>query len=182
MTKTEKLIPLTPRDIEKLKGRKSGGAGCFLIVAIVIIGTTALLYFLANDIYGGSFNFDGLPVLPVGVVVLPFGLAFIVLAYFIMRRYAGKANKDITEGTKKVVTAQVLKKFTENLDPSNRTNFAIKTAYMVDIDGIAYDVKEEEYQKYEVGMWVEVHKGSYSSEFLGIYDHSNGKLLTEELL
>ena len=182
MTKTEKLIPLTTQDIEKLKARKGGGRGCFLIVVIATVIISVFLYFLVSDIFGGSFfSYNGILIRD-GILVVPFSLAFIALAYFIQRGYSGTASKDVQEGKKKVVTAQVLSQFTEDLDPSRSTSFANTTAYIIDIDGVHYDVKEADYRKFNVGMWVEVHTAPHSGEFLGIYEPGTGRLLADELL
>jgi hypothetical protein len=180
MIKTEKLISLTNQDIEKLKARKTGGIGCFLIVLIAILLISVFLYFLLRDIFGDVWGLGPVD-LPSEIIVFPISLAVIALAFFIMRGYSGKAKKDIRGGMKRVVTTQVLKQYIENLDPSGRSKFANTTAFIVDIDGTGYDMSEEDYRKFNVDMWVDVHTAPLSKEFLGIYEHATGKVITEEL-
>ncbi len=183
METTEKLVPLTQKDIDSLKAEKSGRIGCLLLVLVTIAIATALLYFVMNDmIFSGRFNlYDGRITFTPGAFAIPIGVFLGVVALVMHKRRRGRTSKDIDVGMKKVVTAQVLKRFKGDLDPKRRTNFANTTAYMVGIGGMLYDVTEEEYQNYQEGMWVEVHSAPHSGEFLGIYDPRDGKLLTEML-
>lgn len=88
---TEKQIPLNAQDYQKLKATKGGGLGCFLIVAVVWLIVSGFLYLLVNDLFSGSFRFDnGRIDLPSGIVVVPFSLVFLVLAFFIYRRYPAR--------------------------------------------------------------------------------------------
>lgn len=181
-TVTKTQVPLTTQDYETLKAVKGGGLGCFMIFVVLCLVISTLLYLLITD-EGGSLRLaNRLVEIGLGIIVVPFSLVLILVAFLIFRRYRGKASRDIRLGKKNVVTSQVVRQFKHELDPDRRTKFANTTAHLIEVAGIQYDLKEEDYAKFAAGMEVEVHTAINSGEFLGIYDPRNQQLLCNDIL
>lgn len=172
MEKTEKLVPLSPEEREKVKGGKTGCTGCFVIVIILLLIVSAVLFIVAADMLNSWLLGSFVPLI---------GAALIALAYFIQKRDKLKADRDLIAGQKRILTAQVINQFIKSREGTRHSNHAVTMKYIVNIGGKQYEVSEEDYYKYKEGMWVEVHTAPNSETFFGIYDASDGKLLTEEL-
>jgi len=174
MEKTERLVPLSPEEFEKLKGGKTGSTGCFVIFVILTLIISPIIFFVvaSMDAFLGRVAAFIVPVV---------ALALIALAYFLQRSDKLKTERDLQAGQKRIVTAPVTNQFTRSSEGSQNSNYSVSMSYYVNIAGKEYKVSEEEYYKYKEGMIVEVHTAPNSNTFYGIYDASDGKLLTGEL-
>jgi hypothetical protein len=174
MEKTEKLVPLSAEEFEKLKEGKTGCTGCFVIVIVLTALTSALLFFFLSDGFRHLFS-------PPALIVPLLAAGLLALAYFIRRRDKIRTDHDLRAGRKRVVTAEVINQFIQSSEGTRHSNHAVTMTYVVNIGGKQYKVSEEDYYKYREGMRVEVHTAPHSEIFFGIYDASDGKLLTAEL-
>lgn len=173
MANSERLISLSPEEIEKVKGGKTGCTGCFVIVVVLTIIGAGLSFF----IFGGPVNLGYAPFYLTPVIAA----GIIVLAYFIAKSNKRKAERDLSAGQKKVLTGPVTKQYMKSWETSRRRGSSVTLMYYIDIGGKSYRLSEGDYYKYKEGMMVEVHTAPNSETFLGIYDASDGKLLTSDL-
>lgn len=173
METTERFEPLTAKELESVRGGKTGNTGCFIIATVLIILIGGALVFMMTL---GSLRLGS--VAPVLVALVAAGL--IVLLYYYTQSEKRKADRDLSEGRKRVLTAEVSNQFMKSYEGSRRRGSRVSLSYYVEIAGKAYKVTEEDYYKYKKGMVVEVHTTPYGGTLLGIYDANTKELLLDK--
>jgi hypothetical protein len=174
METTERFEPLTAEEAERVRGGKTGDTGCFVIGTVLTALVSGVLIFMLTL---GPLNLGRAA--PVVVALVAAGL--VAFGYYFMRSEKRKANRDLGEGRKSVLTAEVSKQFMKSYEGSRRRGSSVSISYYVEIAGKAYRVTEEDYYKYKKGMTVEVHTTPYGRTLLGIYDAESKRLLRGEM-
>jgi len=174
METTERFEPFTAEETERVRGGKTGDTGCFVIGTVLTTIVAGVLIFILTL---GPINLGR--VAPVVVALVAAGL--IAFGFYFMRSEKRKADRDLADGRKRVLTAEVSRQFMKSYEGSRRSGSGVSISYYVEIAGKEYRVTEEDYYKYKKGMPVEVHTTAYSGKLLGIYDAESKQLLRGEL-
>lgn len=174
METTERFEPLNAEETEKVRGSKTGDTGCFITGTVLTAVVAGVLIFILTL---GPINLGR--VAPVIVALVAAGL--IVLWYRFMSSEKRKADRDLADGRKRVLTTEVSRQFMKSYEGSRRRGSGVSIWFYVEIAGKEYRVTEEDYYKYKKGMPVEVHTTAYSGTLLGIYDAESKQLLRGKL-
>lgn len=169
METTERFEPLTAEELESVRGSKTGDTGCFIIATVLIVLIGGALVFMMTL---GSLRLG--PVAPAVVALVAAGL--VVLLYFYTRSEKRKADRDLSEGRKRVVTAEA-HHVMKSSEGSRRRGSHVTLSYYVEVGGREYKVTEEDYYKFKKGMIVEAHTTPHGGRLLGIYDANTKELL-----
>jgi hypothetical protein len=160
----EKLVPLTPEDIRKLKSETSPKLGCVIILIILLTAALVGVWVYLSPFW--------LQILLMAVAVLLFGV-LIFLSINAAIDESKKVQQDLAEGKKKVVISRMESQRMTGHEVRQRTGrFAgqptgeVKMKYFIKVGGKEYEVSIENYMKLRPGQFIEIHRTVHSDKLL----------------